>query len=170
MKTFKSAVTIFILTFIFTSITFSQNDEAKEKAEVKGKKVDDGIVYGNDLNNDIQAVALSDLLANPQDYDGKTVKLTGTVADVCQTMGCWLMLSDGTNEIRVTTLHKFFMPKDCAKSKAVVDGTFKMTEISEEHAKKMNEESQNSKVKTEDIVGPQKVYNLEATGVKILSE
>jgi hypothetical protein len=170
MKIFKPAIIIFILSFIFTGFTFAQNEEGDVKAEVKGKKVDDGMIYGNDLSSELQTVQLSDLLAKPQDYEGKTVKLSGTVTDVCQMMGCWLMLSDGTNEIRVTTLHKFFMPKDCAKSKAVVDGTFKMTEISEEHAKKMNDESQNPKVKTEDIKGPQKVYTLEATGVKILSE
>jgi len=169
MKTFRSAVLMFIFAFIFTSLTLAQN-EGDQNVEVKGKKVDDGMVYGNDLSSDMQAIVITDLLSKPQDYEGKTVKLNGTITDVCQTMGCWLMLSDGTSEIRVTTLHKFFMPKDCAKSKAVVDGTFKVTEISEEHAKKMNEESQNPKVKTEDIKGPQKVYTLEATGVKILSE
>jgi hypothetical protein len=170
MKLFRSAILLFILTFILTSIAFAQNNEGNVKSEVTGKKVDDGMVYGNDLSSDIQTIALSDLLAKPQDYEGKTVKLTGTVTDVCQMMGCWLMLSDGTNEIRVTTLHKFFMPKDCTKSKAVVDGTFKLTEITEEHAKKMIEESQNSKIKAEDIKGTQKAYTIEATGVKILSE
>lgn len=172
MNLFRSAILLFILTFIFTSFASAQNEESKFKPVpvVTGVKVDGGMLYGNDLSGDIPTVAISDLLAKPQDYEGKTVKLTGTVTDVCQNMGCWLMLSDGTNEIRVITLHKFFLPKDCAKSKAVVDGIFKLAETSEEHEKKMIEESQNSKIKTEDVAGTQKVYNIEATGVKILSE
>ena len=77
------------------------------------------------------------------------------------------MISDGTNEVRVVTLHKFLLPKDCATNNTTVEGTFKVKEITEEQAKHYNDEAKNPKVKTEDIKGPQKVYMIEASGVLI---
>ena len=72
-------------------------------------------------------------------------------------MGCWMRLSDGTNTTRVKTNHDFFLPKDIAGQNAIVYGTFKVTEISEDDAKHYNEESKNPNVKTESISGPQKL-------------
>jgi hypothetical protein len=36
---------------------------------------------------------ISEILANPQDYDGKTVKVRGTIVDVCPHMGCWIRIA-----------------------------------------------------------------------------
>lgn len=75
------------------------------------------------------------------------------------------MISDGKNEIRAMTLHKFFLPKELKNVKAVVHGEFEVKEITEEQAKHFAEESGKS---TEDIKGPQKLYRVKAVGIKIL--
>jgi hypothetical protein len=36
---------------------------------------------------------ISDILASPKDYEGKTVKVRGTIVDVCPHMGCWIRIS-----------------------------------------------------------------------------
>lgn len=157
-----------LLLISFSTITFAQPEQKiEEKIVVKGVLQEDGVLYGAELNADLKEVAITDLLAKPEDYDGKVIKISGNITDVCQAAGCWMILSDGTNNIRVSTLHKFFLPKD-ATGKTVAEGKFKVTEETEEHAKSMNEESRNPTMKTEDIKGPQKVFMIQATGIKIL--
>lgn len=165
-----------ILFAVFTLIiangfTFSQDKEHCEGGELNCKKVDGGMLYGNDFNPDPTAevikVSFTDLIANPQDFDGKIIQLDGNISEVCQSAGCWALITDGTNEVRIVTMHKFLLPKDCASSNTKVEGTFKVKEITEEQAKHYNDEAKNPKVKTEDIKGPQKVFMIEATGVLI---
>jgi hypothetical protein len=176
MKTIISILSAFLL-FSFAIVTFAQEGKdvkkedkevkKEEKVEVKGKVVDDGIIYGEDISSDLAEVQIADLLAKPDEYNGKNVKIIGNITDVCQSAGCWMILSDGTNTMRISTGHKFFFPKD-ATGKAVSQGTFKVIEETEEHAKHMNEESKNPSMKTEDIKGPQKTFVVITTGTKIL--
>jgi len=167
----KNILFAVIALFIANGFTFSQDKENCEGGELNGKKVDGGILYGYELGSDptaeIMQVTFTDLLANPQNYDGKVIKTEGNISEVCQSAGCWAMISDGTNEIRVVTLHKFLLPKDCALNNAAIEGTFKVKEITEEQARHYNDEAKNPKVKSEDIKGPQKVFMIEATGVLI---
>ncbi len=47
------------------------------------------------------SVAVADLLAQPADYAGQTVRVEGKVQDVCRMMGCWMELvaaDDATGE------------------------------------------------------------------------
>ncbi|RPI15156.1 MAG: DUF4920 domain-containing protein [Ignavibacteriae bacterium] len=174
MKNILSIISAFLL-LSFITVSFAQDnkdekkDEKKDEViEVKGKQMDDGVLYGDDFSSgDIAEVTITDLLAKPDDYSGKVVKITGDITDVCQSAGCWMMLTDGTNSMRISTMHKFFFPKD-AKGKVTAAGTFKVIEETEEHAKHMNEESKNPTMKTEDIKGPQKTFVLQTTGAKIL--
>lgn len=145
---------------------FAQHDEHKdEKYEVKGKELADGTMYGDDIDATISAVKIADIFANLDAYQNKVVVVEANVTEVCQTMGCWTMISDGTNEIRAMTLHKYFLPKDMKNVKAVVQGEFETKEITEEQAKHLAEESGK---KTDDIKGPQKMYRIKAAGIKIL--
>lgn len=170
MKIIISNIIIIIL-FITGGNLISQEKEHDENAEVRGKQVEGGILYGNDFNLDPTAetmqVTIAQLFENPQNLEGKMIKTDGNITEVCQSMGCWAIISDGTNEIRLVTQHKFFLPKDCAQSSATVEGTFKVKEITEEQARHYNDEAKNPKVKTEDIKGPQKVLMIEASGVLI---
>ena len=52
-----------------------------------------------------------------------SIALTATVAEVCQVKGCWMILLDGDTKVRVTFKdYGFFMPKDLAGAKVVVEG------------------------------------------------
>ncbi len=141
-------------------------EESSEKPV--GIKMEDGILYGKDYDHGMTVVEYSALMSNPSEYAGKTVIVKGNVSDVCQKAGCWIILSDGTNNTRVTTLHTFVVPKDIAGSQAVVIGKFIESELSEEMAKHYNEESVNKKDESE-IKGSSKVFEIEADGIKVLN-
>lgn len=181
----KSFFKIFLFSVILmlaVSVSYSQDDTKPgdpsdvktdaatdvKKDEATGIKMDDGILYGKDYDQSMSVITFEELMKSAGQNNGKMVVVRGNVSEVCQAMGCWMTMSDGTNTVRVKTLHEFFLPKDVAGRGAVVAGTFNITEISEDDARHYNEESNNPK-KPEEISGPQKAFEIEAVGIKILN-
>lgn len=164
---------LFLFTIIvITGTSYSQvsiHKESGKNTEPTGVVLSDGVLYGKDYDQSMTVIEFEDLLKSANDYDDKVVLVKGNVSEVCQKMGCWMTITSGSDQARVKTLHEFFLPKDIAGQKAIVIGTFKVTEISEEQARHYNDETKNPKVKSEEIKGPQKVYELEAMGIKILN-
>ncbi|HKY04895.1 MAG TPA: DUF4920 domain-containing protein [Blastocatellia bacterium] len=116
---------------------------------------------------DAKKVKLADALANVEKYADKTVKIEGEVKDVCQTKGCWLVVTDGTREMRVSFKgYSFFVPKDSAGKKVTLEGVIQKKTISEDHARHIAEESKD-KTDPDTIKGPQQTITFEATGVRI---
>jgi len=163
----KKITGILVLLIAFSAnYVFSQKEEHKdEKYEVKGKELTDGTLYGEDIDATLTVLKIADIYSNLEGYQKKLVVVEGDVTQVCQSMGCWTMISNGTDEIRAQTLHKFFLPKDLKNVKAVVQGEFETLEITEEQAKHFAEESGQT---TDNIKGPQKMQRVKATGIKIL--
>ena len=174
LKPLKQFSLIAVTLILMSSASYSQDDPTmthgkKEKSmEPIGVQTADGMLYGKDYDPGITAITFGDLMKNVDDSNGKVILVNGNVAEVCQAMGCWVVMSDGSKTVRATTSHEFFLPKDIAGKEAVIYGKFKIAEISEEDARHYNEESKNP-VSNESIVGPQKVYEIEAIGVKILN-
>jgi hypothetical protein len=68
-------------------------------------------------------VELADVTSSPRFYAGKRVRLRGTVVDVCKNSGCWLVVSDGETQMKVTiSNHAFSVPRDIEGRRAVVEG------------------------------------------------
>jgi Domain of unknown function (DUF4920) len=160
--------------FLISSVSYSQDDvkassDAASSDEPSGIKMSDGILYGKDYDPNKQVVEFSEFISNAKDNDGKEVLIKGNISEVCQEMGCWMVISDGTNNVRILTNHNFFVPKDIAGRSAVVVGTFKVTELSEEEANHYNKESGDPSMKTQDVKGPQKEYEIDAFGIKVLN-
>lgn len=165
MRTLKH---LLALTLFFTVASiYSQHDHEGEKVE--GKQLADGTVYGADINTSTQVLTVKDIFADISSFEGKTVVVEGTISEVCKVGGCWTIITDGENYIRALTQHKFIIPKDMDVSKnykALIEGEFAVKEITEEQAKHFAEESGKP---TDGIVGPQKMYRIKATGIKILN-
>ncbi len=53
------------------------------------------------IQKDLPAVKVSELLSNPDSYKGKMVVLAGVVADACPGDGCYFDLNDGTGTINI---------------------------------------------------------------------
>jgi RecJ-like exonuclease len=82
--------------------------------------------YGQTISNN-PVLTIKELEKNKNKYLGKTVKIEGTITEVCQSMGCWFYVDDGTGTIYVDLGMKgnFTIPKDSAKSHVIVEGIFK---------------------------------------------
>ena len=162
-----------------SSVSYSQNDEmktdpstgveAKEEKTMEpvGVKTSAGMLYGSAIDENVKQLSFGDLLGNAESVNNTIVTVRGVVAEVCQAMGCWMVMTDGTTSVRAKTGHNFFLPKDISGKEVIITGTFKMTEISEDDAKHFNEESSNPKDESE-IVGPQQVLVIDATGIEVL--
>lgn len=95
-----------------------------------------------------------------------TVALTATVAEVCQVKGCWMILVDGDTKVRVTFKdYGFFMPKNLAGAKVVVEGVLSEEVLSEKDARHYAEDAGKSKAEIANIKGDQRELGFEATGV-----
>ncbi len=156
---------IFLVLVSFT--VFSQHDGKKDGEKVDAKELSDGTLYGTDINAEQKVLSVADIYADTSAYIGKNVVVKGNMSEICREGGCWIVVSDGTNSIRALTQHKFIMPKDMDINgkAAVVEGVFSIKEITEEQAKHFAEESGKD---TNLINGPQKMYRIIATGIKIL--
>jgi hypothetical protein len=82
-------------------------------------------LYGKAIS-DNPAVTVKELQTNGKKYVGKTVKIEGTISEVCQAMGCWFNVNDGTGTMYVDLEmgKNFTIPKDSAKSHVIVEGIF----------------------------------------------
>ena len=96
-------------------------------------------------------------------------KVEAVVDKVCQKAGCWFTLNaDGvTIPIRVKMKnYAFFVPKNAMGSKAVLEGTFKKTQITQETAQHYADDAAEGTGKpAEKIKGPQDTYMFMASSV-----
>lgn len=77
--------------------------------------------YGEKLTL-TEVTTVSDILANPAAYQGRTVRIEGEIARECPT-GCWFDLKDGSATIYVDIgPHGLAIPQHVG-SKVVVEGT-----------------------------------------------
>ncbi len=84
----------------------------------------DGKKYGNDLTLK-ETTQVSDILANPEKFEGKKVLIEGTIVDVCPTRGCWIDISSDkeyqTIKVKVKDGEIVF-PMEAKGKTAVVEG------------------------------------------------
>lgn len=124
-----------------------------------------GAFYGNWLKMQADTLSVTQAM-EAQSAHGKEVMIAGTIADVCQKKGCWLVVSDGTSQMRVTFKdYGFFVPTTSSGTSVILQGIVSEEEIPEDLAKHYAEESKGEDPDT--IEGPQKVITMVATGVFI---
>ena len=100
-------------------------------------------LFGTALDETREAVTLSSILEAPADFDGQTVKTEGEIAQVCQSMGCWMEIrTDADSQgIRVPMAnHSFFLPRDLAGSRCTVEGTVHVAALSPEEREHLESE------------------------------
>jgi len=112
-------------------------------------------------------IPLTELLGDPERFEGRPVLVRGRVSDVCQKKGCWTILRDGEAHVRVRFHdYGFFLPKDCSGEEALVEGLVKLELLSEAKARHYAEESRNGD--PDAVRGPQREIGFVATGVRLV--
>ncbi len=109
----------------------------------------------------------SALLADPASFQGKSVRVEGTVGEVCQAKGCWMVIAEGDKTMRVMMKdHSFGVDKDIASQDCQVEGTVTVRELDPEFVEHLASESENPDAMPEKHNAQDgKVYEFEAVAV-----
>jgi hypothetical protein len=113
------------------------------------------------------AIPARELLADPAAYAGKTVRVRGTVSDVCRKRGCWMVLAEQGRSVRVTMKdYGFFVPTDSAGATADLEGTLIEKPADPEAEAHYAAESANPDAAPRAEAG-HKTYELVATAIRL---
>ena len=118
-----------------------------------------------------EVVTIKELVAHPDAWVGKTVRVEGTIDEVCPKMGCWMRLVDGPDGVRIKVKDgEIVFPKDGKGKRAAAEGVFSKVELTEEQAvarAQHEAEELGKKFDPATIKGPQTIYQIAGTGAVI---
>jgi hypothetical protein len=143
---------------MFAALAFAQDG-----ASFEGKSFGEGVKKG-------EVITTAQVDTKLGESTKKDMKVTGVVTLVCQKKGCFMNLEAPNGQtIRVSFKdYAFFMPKDLAGKKVVIDGFAERTETSVEDLKHIAEDAKKSPEEIAKITAPKKEIVFEAKGVVIL--
>jgi len=83
-------------------------------------------IYGKAIS-DRPVLKIKEIEDNKADYEGKNVKIEGKITEVCQTMGCWFKVNDGTGIMYVDLEmgRNFVIPKNSVGEHVTAEGKFR---------------------------------------------
>ena len=96
------------------------------------------ILHGGTDFSDAPEVAVQDLLADPDKWAGKAIKLSGDVSAMCHHRRGWFALVAGDKsgqQIRVLTMPNFKVPAGSIGRSARAEGLVEVIEVPAQHAK-----------------------------------
>ena len=133
---------------------------------------DEGKAYGEPLTG-AEAVMISELIADPDPYLKKMVRIEGLVTGVCEKRGCWMTLGSDQEfqEVRVKAKDGVIVFPMSAKGKhAVAEGTFSKIEMTLEQTlayAKHHAEEHNEEFDPASVTEPSVIYQINVTGALI---
>ena len=118
----KAILFLFISTTLFiqcknlpTNQALQSNLASNSAVSSFGAKIDDQ-----------GSIVFDEAIEKIKDADSMAMKITANVTEVCQAKGCWMnVVGDKTKDKAFFVKFKdygFFMPKDCAGKKVILDG------------------------------------------------
>lgn len=87
--------------------------------------------FGAKITKD-DAIPYAVMLGKIEGVDSLAIKVEGEISSVCQKKGCWMTITDDNGEEMLVQFedYGFFMPKDAAGQKVVIDG-YAYTEVTD---------------------------------------
>lgn len=136
---------------------------AQDATSFEGKSFGEGVKKG-------EVITTSEINAKLGEKEKADMKVTGIVTLVCQKKGCFMNLAMPNGETMFVNFkdYAFFMPKDIAGKKVVIDGFAERKETSVEDLKHFAEDAKKSEAEIAKITKPKKEIVFEAKGVVIL--
>jgi hypothetical protein len=87
----------------------------------------DGLPKGEDFGagvNLLQATPLAEIIGDPARFADAPVLIRGQVTEVCQKKGCWAVIREGDEHVKMRFEdYGFFLPKDCVGAEAYAQGS-----------------------------------------------
>lgn len=131
-----------------------------------------GTTYGAGVQQ-AESVPVAELLANPQQYAGKTVRVEGTITDVCPKRGCWFELAGEQpgQKMRFKVRDgEMVFPMDAKGKYALAEGVVAVQSLSLEDTRKYLEyqaREYGSEVDPASVTEPMTIVRLDGTGALI---
>ena len=123
---------------------------------------EDAEIFGAPLDADAEPVSLDTLLASPDDYLDRPVRIETRISEVCQKKGCFMIANSGGHAVRVSFRdYGFFVPTDTGGKTVTVTGTLIERQLSEEQAAHFRADAGS------DTIQAGKVYEIVADSVSI---
>jgi hypothetical protein len=145
----KNGVLLLVLALVLSACQpASEQPPADDpSAETDTVAVADYEPFGDAVSPD-DAVPVATVAEDPAAYVGTTVKVEGTVSEVCQAKGCWFTLQapQGRN-VRLMVPrdddgnYVFTMPKDISGRTVIVEGTLTEETLSEDTQRHLAEDA-----------------------------
>ncbi len=116
------------------------------------------------------STAVSQILANPEAWAGKRVRVEGQVADVCQMAGCWMEVAGDQPGKKLkfkVTDGAIVFPKDSAGKHAIAEGTVRLIPLSLEQTRKVKQHEADEQGKPFDpnsVTAPETLVRLDGIG------
>ena len=130
-------------------------------------------VYGKGVKLE-ETLKISRLLAEPDLYVGKTVRVEGTVTEVCEMEGCWMELQESPQaKIRVKVEDGVIAFPLSARGKVgIAEGVVEAMEMTRERYIAWQEHLAEEQGKAFDPAavgeGPYRILQIQSTGAKVL--
>ena len=128
--------------------------------------------YGKEISL-TEKTNISKILAQPEEYVGKTVLVEGEVLDVCSMAGCWMELKSDAENQKVKIKVKdgdIVFPVEAKGKNAIVEGTVYKIELTKEEATEYYEHvatEQGTEFDASIVTGPLTLYQIKGIGVVI---
>lgn len=132
-----------------------------------------GDVYGTGVGDDSETVSIADLSANPEAYAGKSVRVEGTVTDVCPKRGCWFDMagSEPGQKMRFKVRDgEMVFPVDAKGKYAVAEGVVALQPLSLEQTREYlayQAREYGADVDPESVTEPMTIVRLDGKGAVI---
>jgi len=128
-----------------------------------------GTVYGSDVKV-AGALPVAELPRLLKENESQTVKIKGTVLDVCPKMGCWLSLEmpDKSTVFVKMKDYGFFVPTELKGKTVVMDAEAKVLKTSVEELRHYAEDARKSQQEIDAIKAPKEEIRLTASGITVV--
>ena len=154
---------------LLTAVAVGQETVEAARLSEPIVKTDRYEVFGEAMPTSGQSYALSDGIEHFDRFKGNNVTFTGTINEVCQQKGCWMIISQGGRTARVTFKdYGFFVPTNSAGRSVRLSGILREVVLTEDEARHFADDARPGSGAA--ITGPQKEYSIEATSVQIFTD
>jgi hypothetical protein len=96
--------------------------------------------FGQQPETVTEAVGVAAVMAAPEEWEERSLVISGRITDVCTNRGCWAVFEENGEFLRIMARdHSFALPAE-ARGSAVAHGTLKKIEVSADHARHLVED------------------------------
>lgn len=147
---------LLVLLFLFAAVaSYAQADKYGKEISLKEK------------------TTISQILAQPEEFVGKTVLVEGEILEVCAMAGCWMELKSDVENQKVKIKVKdgdIVFPVEAKGKNAIVEGIVYKIELTKEEAIEYYEHvaaEQGTEFDTATVTGPITLYQIKGIGAEI---